>query len=105
VGAGTVLCQQGHQAEEFFVIVDGSVRIERDGQFVRSLGPGEFLGEIALVDGGPRTATATTESPSHLLVVAHREFNSLLDRFPTIQATVLRTLAKRVRALEPERAH
>jgi CRP-like cAMP-binding protein len=104
VEAGKVLCVQGDRAEEFFVIVDGQVRIERDGRLVATLGAGDILGEIALVDGGPRSATATTETPSRLLVVGHGEFNSLLDRFPAIQLTVLRTLAKRVRQLDPDRA-
>jgi CRP-like cAMP-binding protein len=63
------------------------------------------VGEIALVDGGPRTATGTTTSASRLLVLGHREFVSLLDRFPAIESTVLRTLARRVRELDPDAAH
>jgi CRP/FNR family cyclic AMP-dependent transcriptional regulator len=105
VPAGRVLMRQGESAAEFFVIVSGEVRIDRDGQPVRTLGDGDFFGEIALVDGGPRTATATTERPCRLLVLAHREFHSLLDRFPSIQLAVLRCLADRVRRAEPDAGH
>jgi CRP-like cAMP-binding protein len=105
VPAGKVLCQEGQRGEEFFVIVDGTVALTRQGRDLPTLGPGQFIGEIALVDGGPRTATATTTTPARLLVLAHREFNSLLDRFPEIESTVLRTLASRVRQLDPEAAH
>ena len=101
VPAGQVLMREGGSGNEFFVIVDGSVRIERGGATVRTLGSGDFLGEIALVDGGPRTATATTESPAKLLVVGHREFHSLMEQFPSIQVSVLQALASRVRSLDP----
>jgi CRP/FNR family cyclic AMP-dependent transcriptional regulator len=105
MAAGRVLMRQGETGQEFFLIVDGRVRIERDGLPIRSLGPGDFLGEIALVDHGRRTATATSETPCRLLVVGHREFNTLLDEFPAIQRVVLTTLAQRVRALDPNAAH
>jgi CRP-like cAMP-binding protein len=103
--AGRELTHEGQSGGEFFVIVDGTVRIERGGRHVSDLGPGDFLGEIALIDGGPRTATAITQGPARLLVLAHREFDSLLDRFPTIQATILKALAFRVRRLEPDAPH
>jgi CRP/FNR family cyclic AMP-dependent transcriptional regulator len=105
VAAGKVLMREGEIGQEFYVIVDGSVRIDRAGTLVKTLGPGDFFGEIALVDGGPRTATATTESPAKMLVVGHREFHSLMDTYPSIQSCVLRALASRVRNLEPDAAH
>jgi CRP-like cAMP-binding protein len=103
--AGHVLMREGASGSEFWVIVDGTVSIVRGGATIRTLGPGDFLGEIALVDDGPRTATATTESPAKLLVLGRREFHSLMDRFPTIQTCVLQALAQRVRNLEPAAAH
>lgn len=105
VRAGRELTRQGEAAEEFFVVVSGSVRVERDGRTIRNLGDGDFFGEIGLVDGGPRTATVTAESDCRLLVVAHREFHALLDRFPAIQVAVLQALAERVRRTEPEAAY
>lgn len=100
VTAGTVLTTEGRTGGEFFVIVDGAVSVARGGTIVRTLGPGDFLGEIALVDGGPRTATTTATVPTRLLVVAHREFHSLMDRFPEVRMAVLQALAERVRALD-----
>ena len=105
VPANTVLIRQGTTADAFYIVVEGRLRVERDGRVVSQLGPGEFVGEIALVDGGPRTATVTTEAPSRLLVVGHREFHSLLDRFPSIERQVLLALAQRVRAAQPEAVH
>ena len=105
VPAGKVLTRQGTTADAFYVVVEGKLRVERDGHVVARLGPGDFVGEIALVDGGPRTATVTTEAPSRLLVVGHREFHSLLDRFPSIERQVLLALAQRVRAGQPEAIH
>src|SRR4029453_7471449 len=58
VPTGQVLTREGASGSEFFVIVDGQVRIDKGGQTIRTLGPPEFLGEIALLDDSPRTATA-----------------------------------------------
>jgi CRP/FNR family transcriptional regulator, cyclic AMP receptor protein len=101
VPAAHELTREGRSAQEFFVILEGVVRIERKGIHVATLRDGDFLGEIALVDGGPRSATATTQVPSRLLVIAHREFHALLDGFPSIQASVLKALAARVRRTDP----
>jgi CRP-like cAMP-binding protein len=103
--ANHVLMRQGSSGAEFYVIVDGKVRIERDGKDIATLGPGDFLGEIALVSDGPRTATATLESPAKLLVVGHREFHSLMEQFPSIRTCVLESLARKVRRLDLEAAH
>lgn len=103
--AGRVLMQQGRVGNEFFVIVEGKVRIERDGRRIDIEGPGDFLGEIALVDHRPRTATAICETPCRLLVLAHREFHTLLAESPAISNAVLKALAERLRNLEPQAAH
>lgn len=100
VAAGTTLMREGQSAGEFFVIMDGTVRVDKGGTTIRTLGPGEFLGEIALVDGGPRTATAVTETPARLLVVGHREFHSLMEAHPAISMSILEALAKRVRNID-----
>ena len=101
---GHTLMRQGNIAQEFFLIVEGRVRIERDGQTVNTLGPGDFLGEIALLSEGRRTATAVTEGPAKLLVITHRGFNSLLDSSPSIRAAILQGVASpaaRPRARRP----
>ena len=98
---GYTLIREGTFGEQFFLIVNGSVRIERGGQVVRTLGPGEFLGEISLIDKGRTTATAIADGPSKLFVLGHREFNSLLDRSPSIRLEIMNALASRVRQLDP----
>ena len=102
VADGYTLMRQGDLAQEFFLIVDGHVRIERDGQAVNTLGAGDFLGEIALLSEGRRTATAISEGPAKLLVITHRGFNSLLDSSSSIRAAIMQGLAARLRRLEPD---
>lgn len=101
VPAGKVLTREGLSGREFFVILEGTVSVDRSGQTVATLGPGDFLGEIALIDGGPRTATATAVTACRLLVLAHREFDSLLAGHVEVRAAVLEALALRVRNLDP----
>lgn len=98
VEAGYVLMREGAPGHEFFVILAGSVAIETGGRTVASLGPNDFLGEIALIDHGRRTATATTTTPARLIVMGTQEFKSLLSQHADIALTILEALAKRVRA-------
>lgn len=65
---------------------------------VADVGPGDFQGEISLLDGGPRTATVTATSPMVIMVATQLEFFALLDRVPTIARQMLPALAHRVRA-------
>jgi CRP/FNR family transcriptional regulator, cyclic AMP receptor protein len=96
------LMREGQSGQEFFLIIDGHVRIERGGATINVLGPGEFLGEIALIDHGPRTATAVTDGPAKLLVITRQGFGSLMDQSPDIRLEVMSALAARVRHLEPD---
>ena len=105
VSDGKVLTREGQSGQEFFVIVDGQARVERNDQLLRIMQSGDFFGEIALIDGGPRTATVIAQGPVRLLVLNRREFQELLREFPNIQIKVLQALAQRVRHLEPEQAH
>jgi CRP-like cAMP-binding protein len=100
--AGTELAREQTFGTEFYLILDGDVRIHRAGATLRHLGPGDFLGEIALIDHGRRSASATAETDCRLLVLGHREFHSLLDAQPDIRVHVLEALARRVRQLAPE---
>jgi CRP-like cAMP-binding protein len=103
--ADHVLMREGDLGREFFVIVEGQVRIDKGGRTIRSMGPGEFVGDIALVTERPRTATATTETPCRLLVLGHREFHQLMDQYPSIRLSVLESMAVRLRDLEPDVVH
>jgi CRP-like cAMP-binding protein len=103
--AGRVLFNQGDHAAELFIVVDGQVRVDRNGENIATRGPGEFFGEMALVSEGTRMATATCETDCRFLVLGHREFHSLMDEFPTLKMQVLETLAQRVRTLDTTSVH
>jgi len=105
VPAGQVLTREGAAGSEFFVIIDGTVSVDHAGTTVRTLGAGDFFGEIALLDDSPRTATATAASPTKLLILSRREFKSLMDGHPTIEACVLRCLVERIRVHDPSFAY
>ena len=102
---GRVLMREGDRGEEMFVIVDGAAEVLRGDQRIQARGIGEFFGEIALVDGGPRTATVQLTEDSRLLVIDRRQFHALMDEFPDVRAQVFEALAYRVRSLEPDSAH
>ena len=102
VPAGTALTHEGRHEGYFFVILSGSVRIDRGGRTINTMGPGEFLGEIALLDGGPRTATATAESACRLLSVTNDDFDQLLAGSPSVRTSVLEAVGQRLRAMDAE---
>jgi CRP-like cAMP-binding protein len=93
--AGTALTREGRWGKEFVVLVDGVADVEQGGELVNTLGPGDFLGEIALVTGERRTATVTTRSPAKVLVMNTSGFRALLDDEPTLKQRVVATAALR----------
>ncbi|MEP6639320.1 MAG: cyclic nucleotide-binding domain-containing protein, partial [Chloroflexota bacterium] len=95
MSAGTVLIYEGEAAESFYVIVSGTIRIERDGRFVRSISDGGFLGEIALREGIDRTATATCATDCELLELGRHEFGRVMSTFPDVRARVEAAVARR----------
>jgi len=94
---GEVLMRQGERGDEFFVVVSGNVIVERGDQRVARLGPGDFLGEMALIDGRPRSATAIADGAVRLIVLDHQRFDAVLDEFPGVGRQVARTLVERIR--------
>jgi CRP/FNR family cyclic AMP-dependent transcriptional regulator len=93
---GKELTTQGKSAREFFVLLEGSVDVTKDGRRINQLGDGDFFGEIALVSRSPRTATVTATAPIHALVITDRSFRRLLEGSPEIQLKVLEALAERL---------
>ena len=93
---GTVLTREGRTGREFFVIVDGTVRITQGSRKVADLGPGDWLGEIALLTKAPRTATATATSAVVALVIVDREFKHVVGEIPSIAMKILSTVAERL---------
>jgi CRP/FNR family transcriptional regulator, cyclic AMP receptor protein len=100
VRAGTALTHEGAREGFFFIVVEGTVRIEREGRVVNRIGPGEYFGEIALLDGGPRTATAVAETPCRLLSMTYQMFHELLDASPEIRTAILEAVGLRLRELD-----
>jgi CRP/FNR family transcriptional regulator, cyclic AMP receptor protein len=100
VGLDTVLAEQGTIGHEFFIVLEGRVMVLDGRTPVRTLGPGDFFGEIALIESVPRTATVRAEGIVQLLVIGHREFNALMDEFPTVRSAVMDALAERLRRTE-----
>jgi CRP/FNR family transcriptional regulator, cyclic AMP receptor protein len=102
-----VLARRGEIGQEMYVIVDGTARVEADNKILTRLGPGDFFGEISLIDGKPRTATVITETPSTLLTISHVAFDSLLDKVPQLSKKLLKnlcvTLRERTDMLEEHR--
>ena len=92
-----VLTRQGRPAQEFFLIRHGKATCLVDGTKVAELGPGDYFGEMALLDGGRRHATVIADGPTEVLVLERREFWSLLDSAPSITKKLLVTLARRAR--------
>jgi CRP/FNR family cyclic AMP-dependent transcriptional regulator len=104
VPAGKVLTREGARGGEFFLVLDGSIRIERAGSEINRLSAGDFLGEIALIDRAPRTATAIADGPARLMVLTSAAFASMLSQNPGVESKILRVLASRVRDLQPTAA-
>jgi CRP-like cAMP-binding protein len=98
VPAGTALTLEGETGREFFVLVEGVAQVEEDGQVVRTLGRGDFIGEISLLTRGPRTATVTAVVPSRLLVLTDRAFRRLADTIPSFAARTWAAAAERMPA-------
>jgi CRP/FNR family transcriptional regulator, cyclic AMP receptor protein len=94
--AGTKLIVEGAKGREFMVFVEGSGEVRRKGRKVDTLGAGDFIGEVALLSGGPRNATVQTTSDSSLLVVTSRQFWDLLEQAPEIQRSVIKALGERL---------
>ena len=97
VGAGEVVINEGEAGNEFFVIMDGHAQVRRRGKKVATLGPGQFFGDLAVLDKAPRNATVTAETPMALLVLGQREFSALIEEVPGFAHKLLAGLAHRLR--------
>jgi CRP-like cAMP-binding protein len=100
--AGKVLARQGEIGREFLILLEGQVEVARDGKIIAVRGPGDFIGEIALLDNRPRTATVTARTDVVVEVLNRGEFASLLAEAPELSAQVMATMARRLAALDRE---
>ena len=98
--AGTVLVDQGDAGREAFVIIEGTATVKRNNRKIATLGPGDAIGEMSLLDHGPRTATVSADTPITMLVLSAREFGGVLEEVPSLAHKLLGALAARVRELD-----
>jgi CRP/FNR family transcriptional regulator, cyclic AMP receptor protein len=98
IPAGKTLAEKGHSGGEFFVIISGRADVKRADGTSASMGPGDYFGEIALLDNGPRTATVTAASAMRCLVLAPRQFQDVLSQDSAIAVNMLHTVVRRLRA-------
>jgi CRP/FNR family cyclic AMP-dependent transcriptional regulator len=96
VPEGTHLLDEGRFPHEFFVILDGTVDVVHDGAQVASLGRGDFLGEIAIIEGLRRTATVVAASPVRAAVMHERDFREMCDELPVVEQRVREKIRERL---------
>src|SRR5262245_51997232 len=102
--AGEVLARAGEPGDRFFIIVDGTARVEVSPTEQHPVGPGSFFGEMSLLDGEPRSATVVAQTAVRLLVIDRRHFRKLLREIPAVTERILITLSQRIRQAEKARS-
>lgn len=99
VGEGEVLAREGRIGREFFLILSGSVAVTQMGRRMNTLGPGEFFGELAAMNPGPRNATVTALSDLDVLIIGPRQFTAMAD-IPGFRDALFKSMASRLRSLD-----
>ncbi len=94
-----VIARQGEIGTGFFVIVSGGARVIRDGAVIARLGPGDFFGELSVLDGMPRVAQVIADGPTACLALASWDFEAVIRDEPVVALAVMRGLARRLRDL------
>jgi len=103
--ANHVIARQGEIGTGFFLVVSGAVRVIRGGEQVAVLGPGEFFGELSVLDGQPRVAQVVAIEPTRCLGLASWDFEQALLESPTLALSILRGLAARLRSVTEQQNH
>jgi CRP-like cAMP-binding protein len=96
VDAGAAIITEGDSGDEFFVLADGAAEVKRGGNAVAKLGPGDYFGELALLDPAPRDASVIATAPSNLLVMSRDVFTKAIDDLPALRTAVLHGMARRI---------
>ena len=94
---GQTLAREGERGKEFLVLADGIADVASDGEVVNRLGPGDFFGEISLLEGGPRTATVSAATEIRLLALTAWVFQRIVAQNPKIASKMLKVMAQRLR--------
>jgi CRP-like cAMP-binding protein len=100
VKAGREIVHEGNAGHECYVVLKGKADVERGGKQIATFGPGDHFGELALLDGGPRTASVVAQTDMDLLVLGQREFLALLEEIPGLSRKIMGNLAGQVRRLD-----
>jgi CRP-like cAMP-binding protein len=98
--AGAVLVKEGKVGHEFIIVLEGEIEIRKGDQVIATRGPGSYIGEIALIDHRPRTATVVATTPVSIEVIGQREFAELLADVPELSQQILATVAARLADLD-----
>jgi CRP-like cAMP-binding protein len=102
VDAGQVIIREHQGAYDFFVVFEGQAEVTRMGKPVAVIGPGDFFGELALLDRGLRDATVTALTPMEIIVLSQWDFEQALDEAPRMTRKLLTGMARRLRALDQQ---
>ena len=97
---GTLIVDQGQMGREAFVLLDGQVIVRRNGRKITTLGAGAVIGELSLLDHGPRTASVICDTDCTLFVLDQRHFQRVIEHNPQISMKLLGTLAGHIRELD-----
>ena len=100
-----VIARQGDIGSGLFVITSGGARVIRDGQKIADLGPGDFFGELSVLDGQPRTAQVVATGPTTCLALSTWDFEAVVREEPSVALAILRGLAGRLRVLTETERH
>jgi CRP-like cAMP-binding protein len=100
LSAGKVLARQGEIGREFLILLDGEVEVERDGKVIAVRRSGEYVGEIALLDKRPRTATVTAKTGVVAEILNRAEFSTLLADSPDLANQIMATMARRLAEMD-----
>ena len=98
VPAGRRLVGQGQPGDAFYVLLEGEADVEVDGGRRSVMGPGDFFGEISMLDRGPATATVTTRTPARLMVMSHAQFRDAIKANDDLLTRVMAAMGDRLRA-------
>jgi CRP-like cAMP-binding protein len=103
IDAGEVILREGRLGRELFVILEGSVVVTRAGRVVNEWGAGDYFGELAAIEGAPRTATVTATTDLDVLIVGPREFDAMME-IPGVRNALLVGMARRIREADDKLA-
>ena len=102
--SGKAVATEGSNGLAFHLIIEGSARVTKNGRELRVLGPGDYFGEISMIDGQPRSATVTALEPLKAMAIPHQDFETVIDEDPGFARCLLKNLCARLREADEKAA-